>query len=85
MRLRRKKLGFIRILLLRRSIDILALTETWLDETWNDFQLTVPAYNLFRKDRKCNIQSRSCAGGGVIIYVRDGIRGSGWATWNQMN
>lgn len=68
-------------------MDILALTETWLDETWNDFQLTVPGYNLFRKDRKCNIhdQSRSCAGGGVIIYVRDGIRGSGWATWNQMN
>ena len=41
-RFRRNKLDFIRILLLKRSIDRLALTETWLDETWNVVQLTVP-------------------------------------------
>lgn len=41
-RFRRNKLDFIRILLLKRSIDMLALTETWLDETWNVVQLTVP-------------------------------------------
>ena len=36
----------------KRSIDILALTETWVDETWNDVELAVPGYNLFRKDQK---------------------------------
>ena len=59
MRLRRNKLDFIRILLLKRSIAILALTETWLDETWNDVKLTVPGYNLFSKDRKSNIELES--------------------------
>ena len=56
----------------KRSIDILALTETWVDETWNDVELAVPGYNLFRKDRKSNSQSRCCAGGKVIIYTCDG-------------
>ena len=71
----RNKLDFIRILLLKLCIDILTLTETWLDETWNDVEITAPGYSLFRKDRKSNIQSRSCAGGGVIIYARDGTEG----------
>ena len=56
----------------KRSIDILALTETWVDETWNDVELAVPGYNLFRKDQKSNSQSRFCAGGKVIIYACDG-------------
>ena len=33
------KVELIRILLLSRSLDILALTETWLDETWNDKEI----------------------------------------------
>ena len=45
---------------------------TWVDETWNDVELAVPGYNLFRKDRKSNSQSRSCAGSKVIIYACDG-------------
>ena len=68
----RNKVELIRILLLSRSIDILALTETWLDETWNDKELAVPGYNLFCKDREANNQSRSCAGGGIVIYARNG-------------
>jgi len=71
----RNKLDHIRILLVKHSIDILTLTETWLYKTWHDIGLAVPGYNIFRKDRKSNIQSRSCAGGGVIIYVLDGLEG----------
>ena len=67
MRLRRKKLGFIRILLLRRSIDILALTETWLDETWNDFQLTVPGYNLFRDPSGVTNAVFGMSSSGIVI------------------
>ena len=59
-------------LLVNRSIDILALTETWVDETWNDIELAVPGYNLFCKDRKSNSQSRSFAGSKVIIYACNG-------------
>lgn len=59
-------------LLVKRSVDILALTETWVDETWNDVEIAVSGYNLFLKDGKSNIQSRSYAGGEVIIYACDG-------------
>ena len=69
------KLELIKILLLRRSIDILALTETWLDETWHDLELTVPGYNLFRKDRSSNIQARLRVGGGIAIYIREDLNG----------
>ena len=57
------KVELIRILLLSRSLDILALTETWLDETWNYKELAVVGYNLFHRDREANNQSRSCVGG----------------------
>ena len=69
------KVEAIRILLLSRSLDILALTETWLDETWNDKELAVVGYNLFRRDREANNQSRSCVGGGIVIYARDSLMG----------
>lgn len=35
----RNEPDFIRILLLKCSIDILALTEMWLGETWNGVEL----------------------------------------------
>ena len=60
---------FIRILLVKRSTDILALTKMWLDNTQNDVGPAVPGYNLFHKDQKSNIQWRSCAGGKVTIYA----------------
>ncbi|CAH3176504.1 unnamed protein product [Porites lobata] len=72
----RNEPDFIRILLLKCSIDILALTETWLGETWNDVELTVPGYNLFHSSRKSNVQSRPFADGGVIIHACDGLAGN---------
>lgn len=67
----RNEPDFIRILLLKCSIDILALSATWLGETWNAVELTVRGYNLFLNDRKSNNQSRPLAGGGVIFYGCD--------------
>ena len=69
------KLELIKILLLKRSIDILALTETWLDESWHDLELTIPGYNLFRQDRSSNIQARPRVGGGIAIYSREDLNG----------
>ncbi|XP_067030724.1 uncharacterized protein [Acropora muricata] len=31
--------------------------------------------NLFRRDREANNQSRSCVGGGIVIYARDSLMG----------
>lgn len=69
------KRELIKILLLKRSIDILALTETWLDETWHDLELTIPGYNLFCKDRSSNIQARPRVGGEISIYIHEDLNG----------
>ena len=36
----------------KKSIDILAITENWLDNSWTDNELVTTEYNLFRRDRK---------------------------------
>ena len=68
------KVELIRILL-SRSFDILALTETWLDETWNDEELAVVGYNLFHRECEANNQLRSCVGGRIVIHVHDALMG----------
>ncbi|PKU47468.1 rna-directed dna polymerase from mobile element jockey-like [Limosa lapponica baueri] len=46
------------------SYDVVAVTETWWDES-NDWSATMDGYKLFRRDR----QGRR--GGGVALYVRE--------------
>jgi exonuclease III len=49
------------------NIDVLCLTETWLDESVFDSDILIDGFTLFRKDR-CE---RS--GGGVAIYIKNDI------------
>ena len=50
-----------------KSVDILAITETWLDNSWSDNELVITGYNLFRRDRKAS------QGGGIIIYTHNSL------------
>ena len=52
------------------SFDILALSETWLTSEISDSEIYIMGYSTVRKDRQNS--SKAC-GGGVLIYVRDGI------------
>lgn len=52
----------VKHLLLQKSFDILALSETWLSEDIDSHILKIPSYNLYRCDR----QSR---GGGKISGI----------------
>ena len=61
------KLDQIRLMLHMKSIDILAITETWLDNSWSDNELVITGYNLFRRDRKAS------QGGGIIIYIHNSL------------
>ena len=61
------KLDQIRLMLPKKSIDILAITETWLDNSWTDNELVVSGYNLFRRDRE------TAQGGGIIIYTHNSL------------
>ena len=48
-------------------IDILAVTETFLDDTISDGEICPGHYQMFRRDR-------SRHGGGVLIMIREGIK-----------
>ena len=53
-------------------IDIVCLTETWLNCATPDAALTFPGYNLFRRDRdNCKTPWCNLGGGGVAILVKN--------------
>ena len=56
----------IKLLLAESNIDVLCLSETWLDSTIPDSQIHIPGYTLERKDRNRE-------GGGVLMYIRHDI------------
>ena len=51
---------------------VLAVNETWLDDSFSDAEVSIPEYNVFRRDRNYN-------GGGVAIYVAKNL------TCNRIN
>ena len=42
---------------------IIAITESWCNDSIYDAELHIPDYTIFRKDRECK------AGGGVLLYI----------------
>ena len=64
------KLDHVKELVHKHSFDILVLSETWLVPNIMDNEITIPGYSLVRKDTQ--FVQKLC-GGGVIIFVRDGI------------
>ena len=53
----------LRVYVNTKSIDILAINEIRLDETIFDWEISIPAYTLDRKDRNRH-------GGDVALYIR---------------
>ena len=49
------------------SVNLVAVTETWLSEEMEDNLVSISGYNLFRKDRPCR------HGGGVCAYLSEDI------------
>lgn len=49
------------------GLDVIGLSETWLDSCVPDHGLSIPGYKLIRKDR-------ASRGGGVAFYVSDSIK-----------
>ncbi|XP_073245687.1 uncharacterized protein [Porites lutea] len=61
-----KHIDELRILLADRSIDILSINETKLDDSINSCEVQIPGYEFIRRDR--NRQ-----GGGVGFYIKTSI------------
>ena len=53
----------IRLLVVERNIDVLCVSETWLNSNTPDVFVKISGYNIFRYD--------GGRGGGVCIYVKD--------------
>ncbi|CRK93710.1 CLUMA_CG007238, isoform A [Clunio marinus] len=66
----KKNIDEIRLLVQETNIHIIAISETWLKSCHNDFLLNIDRFKIFRNDRKSDRKTR---GGGVAIYVRNGI------------
>jgi hypothetical protein len=60
------KLDQVELLLQSTNAAALAVSETWLDDSVTDEEVTVPGYSVVRKDRNRE-------GGGVCLYIRDNI------------
>lgn len=48
----RYKINELQTLLLMDDLDIIAPTETWLNENFNDRELQLDGYNIFWSDRR---------------------------------
>ena len=63
------KIDHVRSMAVRADIDILFLTETWLDPSIDNEEVNIPGYYLLRLDRDRSVcKSR---GGGVCVYIRN--------------
>ena len=60
----RNKIDEFQALLSMDSFDVIALTETWLDANFEDKELGLEGYNIFRKDRQGK------RGGGVLMAIK---------------
>ena len=47
------------------NLHILALTETWFDNSISDGEVSLPGYSIFRSDQT------NGRGGGIAIYVKE--------------
>ena len=63
----RSKLNEISLLVSNHNLNVLTLSETWLDESICDAEVSFPGYNLLRQDRNRH-------GGGVAIFISASIR-----------
>ena len=54
----------IRILLRNQNFDVLAISESKLDNSIEDSEIRIKGYRTFRKDRNRH-------GGGVIMYIKE--------------
>ena len=51
----------------KKSIDILSITKTWLDNFWTDNELVITGCHLFLRVWK------AAQGDGIIVYTRNSL------------
>ena len=54
----------LRLILSDSEIDVFAINESKIDNSVKDSEISIPGYNMIRKDR-------NRFGGGVVVYIRE--------------
>ena len=72
----RSSLDELKILITIHSMDVLTVSETWLDINVLDSEIDLPGYNLLTKDRK----NRS--GGGIATFIKNTFAYNHEMIWN---
>jgi ribonuclease P/MRP protein subunit RPP40 len=62
------KIKELKLLVEEENVDVVAITETWLNETITDEEMNISGFVLFRRDRNDPIKRR---GGGVAMYIKN--------------
>jgi len=62
------KIKELELLVINEGIDIVGITETWLNSNISDTEMGIDGYTLLRKDRNDNKR-----GGGVALYIKNDI------------
>ena len=58
------KIKELKVMIEEENVDIIAITETWLNDNVTDDEVSINGYTLFRKDRRYEVK---CRGGGVAM------------------
>ena len=67
------KIDQIRTLLINSKIDIIILSETWLNASIDSQMVNIPGYSLIRHDRSFGSKSKTKRGGGLSIYMNEAL------------
>ena len=69
----------IMVLLNNSELDYLGLTESWLNASTSDNELSVDGYSMLRCDRRPVLEK---GGGGILVYMRKHHCFKGIESWN---
>ena len=72
------KIDEIKVIKDNYGMDVLAITEIWCTSSIPDGSLSLPGFNLYRRDRQDGRQH-----GGIVCYIRDTIPTKQWTELNQ--
>jgi len=65
------KIDELKVYIKDNKIDVVALTETWLNEDISNQEISIDDFDIIRKDRK---DSNLTRGGGVMFYIKKGLK-----------
>ena len=68
------KLDYVKLQIKLSGFDIFTLSETWLTQNYPEELLDIPLYDMIRQDRNWEGCRENKRGGGVALYLKQGIK-----------